>query len=120
MSSPSDTNGIPLDSEPPAIAALADPWARRPLVLNGPLERTSVDAATLGFVTGLLGLGAAFVLFQFFITPIVLVVQIVLAEGGMSSLGAMNDPDQNRPTDKEEKWVINETAMKKFQIPPDS
>lgn len=94
MSSPSDTNGIPLDSEPPAIAALADPWARRPLVLNGPLERTSVDAATLGFVTGLLGLGAAFVLFQFFITPIVLVVQIVLAEGGMSSLGAMNDPDQ--------------------------
>lgn len=28
--------------------------------------------------------------------------------------------DWNRPTDKEEKWVINETAMKKFQIPPDS
>jgi putative ABC transport system permease protein len=28
--------------------------------------------------------------------------------------------DWNRPTDKFEKWVINETAMKKFQIPPDS
>ncbi|MFP4228262.1 MAG: type II CAAX prenyl endopeptidase Rce1 family protein [Salinivenus sp.] len=94
MPSPSDTNGAPLDSNLPAVAALADPWARRPLVLDGPLERTSVDPATLGFVTGLLGLGAAFVLFQFFITPIVLVVQIVLSEGGMSSLGAMSDPDQ--------------------------
>ncbi len=28
--------------------------------------------------------------------------------------------DWGRPTDKGEKWVINETAMKKFQIPPDS
>jgi len=28
--------------------------------------------------------------------------------------------DWNRPTDKGVKWVINETAIEKFQIPPDS
>lgn len=92
MPSSSDANGVPFDSGPPSVAALADPWARRTVALNGPLERTSVDPATLGFVTGLLGLGAAFILFQFFVTPVVLVVQIVLAEGGMSSLSSMSDP----------------------------
>lgn len=92
MASSPDTNGSPVDRTPRSIAALADPWARRPVALNGPLERTAVDPATLGFVTGLLGLGAAFILFQFFVTPVVLVVQIVLAEGGMASLSSMNDP----------------------------
>ena len=92
MPTPPDTNGVPTDSTPPSIAVLADPWARRPVALDGPLERSAVDPATLGFVTGLLGLGAAFVLFQFFVTPVVLVVQIVVAEGGMASLSSMNDP----------------------------
>ena len=94
MPPPTDTNGAPVDPNLPSIAVLADPWARRPVRLNGPLERTSVDPATLGFVTGLLGLGAAFILFQFLVTPVVLVAQIVVAEGGMSSLESLRDPAQ--------------------------
>jgi membrane protease YdiL (CAAX protease family) len=62
-----------------------DPWSRRGrLPLNGPLERSSVDRTTLCFLTGLLGLGAAFILFQLVLTPAILGLQIAMAEGGVS------------------------------------
>jgi len=52
-----------------------------------------VDPKTLSFLTGLLGLGAAFILFQFVLTPVVLVLQIAMAEGGLS-MGAFGSPEQ--------------------------
>ncbi len=71
-----------------------DPWSRRGhLPLNGPLERSSVDRTTLSFLTGLLGLGAAFILFQFVLTPIILVLQIAMAEGGLS-MEAFSNPER--------------------------
>ena len=64
---------------------LLDPWSRRGrLPLNGPLERSSVDRTTLSFLTGLLGLGAAFILFQLILTPAILGIQIAMSEGGVS------------------------------------
>jgi Predicted metal-dependent membrane protease len=73
---------------------LFDPWSRRGhLPLNGPLERSSVDRTTLSFLTGLLGLGAAFILFQFVLTPIILVLQIAMAEGGLS-MEAFGNPER--------------------------
>ena len=52
-----------------------------------------MDPKTLSFLTGLLGLGAAFILFQFVLTPVVLVLQIAMAEGGLS-MGAFGSPEQ--------------------------
>ncbi|PSQ81482.1 MAG: CPBP family intramembrane metalloprotease domain-containing protein [Bacteroidetes bacterium QS_1_63_11] len=76
MASPSPAAGGP---------TLFDPWSRRGrLPLDGPLERASVRRTTLSFLTGLLGLGGAFILFQFILTPIILVAQIAMAEGGVS------------------------------------
>ncbi len=73
---------------------LFDPWSRRGhLPLNGPLERSSVDRTTLSFLTGLLGLGAAFILFQFILTPAILVTQIAMAEGGLS-MEALSNPER--------------------------
>jgi len=86
-----DTNGAPQASPPPP-ATLADPWTRRPIPLDGPLERSAIDPATLAFATGILGLAGAFVLFQFFVTPVVLVAQIVVAEGGTGALSRLADP----------------------------
>jgi membrane protease YdiL (CAAX protease family) len=43
---------------------------------------------------GVLALGGTFLLFQVIVSPIVLLVQIGMAEGGMSSLETMNNPDQ--------------------------
>lgn len=63
------------------------------LPLDGPLERASVDRATLSFVTGLLSLGAAFILFQFVLSPLLLVGQIALTEGGLS-MEAFSSPDR--------------------------
>jgi hypothetical protein len=73
------------------VPSLLDPWSRRGrLPLDGPLERSSVDPATLGFLTGLLGLGAAFILFQFVLTPVILVAQIAMSEGGLSMQALAN------------------------------
>ena len=81
-------------SVPGGGPSLLDPWSPRGrLPLNGPLERASLDPKTLSFLTGLLGLGAAFILFQFVLTPVVLVLQIAMAEGGLS-LQAFNSPEQ--------------------------
>lgn len=73
---------------------LDDQWARRPIPLDGSLERASVSPATLGFMTGLLGLGAAFLLFQLVVSPVLLLVQIGLSEGGMGAMQAMKSPDE--------------------------
>jgi membrane protease YdiL (CAAX protease family) len=73
---------------------LLDPWSRHGrLPLDGPLERASVRRTTLSFLTGLLGLGAAFILFQFLLTPVILVAQIAMAEGGLS-MEAFGSPEQ--------------------------
>ena len=83
-----------LDPSPPG-RLLADRWAPGgELLLDGPLERRSLRSATFNFVMGLLALGGAFLLFQVVVSPILLLVQIGLSEGGMSSLRTMADPDQ--------------------------
>jgi hypothetical protein len=72
-------------SAPGGGPTLFDPWSPRGrLPLNGPLERSSVDRTTLCFLTGILALGATFILFQLVLTPIILGLQIAMAEGGMS------------------------------------
>jgi membrane protease YdiL (CAAX protease family) len=86
---------------------LIDLWTRRGrLPLNGPLERASVGRPTLSFVTGLLGLGAAFLLFQFLLTPIALLAQIAMAEGGVS-MGAFQNPDRLMASYTQELLVSN-------------
>lgn len=90
---------------------LLDPWSRwGRLPLDGPLERSSVDRTLLCFLTGLLGLGAAFILFQFILTPIILVVQIGLAEGGLS-MEAFNSPEQLLATYTRELVVSNSVGQ---------
>ena len=97
----------PMPSSPNAESILVDPWSRRGrLALNGPLERTSVDRVTLSFLTGLLGLGAAFILFQFVLTPVILVIQIAMSEGGLS-MGAFNSPEQLMATYTQELVLSN-------------
>lgn len=93
MPSTSDVDGPPPEYPSTPNPTLSDPWARRPLALDGPLERTSVDRSTLALATGLLGLGAAFIFFQFIVTPAVLVAQIAATEG-VASLGTLSDPAQ--------------------------
>ncbi len=89
------------------MPSLLDPWSRRGrLPLNGPLERSSVDRTTLSFLTGLLGLGAAFILFQFLLTPVILVVQIAMAEGGLS-LDAFASQEQLMTTYTQELVLSN-------------
>lgn len=75
--------------------------------LNGPLERGTIDSATLGFVTGLLGLGAAFILFQFVLSPVVLLIQIGLSEGGMGAMKALSSADQLLSTYTRELIISN-------------
>jgi len=89
-------------------AALVDPWARRgPIPLDGPLERASVSPATLGFMTGLLGLGAAFLLFQLVVSPVLLLVQVSLSEGGLGALQTMGNPDELLSTYTRELIISN-------------
>lgn len=83
------------DPVPPVRPTLDDQWARGAgIPLDGPLERASVSSATLGFVTGLLGLGASFLLFQLVVSPILLVIQIGLSDGGMGALETMSNPSE--------------------------
>lgn len=96
---------------PGAESRLLDPWSRRgALPLNGPLERTSVDPATLSFVTGLLSLGAAFILFQFVLSPVALVVQMALSEGGLSA-EVFSNPEQLMATYTRELIVSNSVGQ---------
>jgi membrane protease YdiL (CAAX protease family) len=98
VASPSPETGGP---------TLFDPWSRRGhLPLNGPLERAPVRRTTLSFLTGLLGLGAAFILFQFLLTPIILLAQIAIAEGGVS-MEAFRTPERLMTTYAQELVVSN-------------
>jgi hypothetical protein len=99
MDASSSSSESPGAADPFSSAAgwptLDDRWARGgPIFLNGPLERASASPTTLGFLTGLLGLGAAFILFQLVVSPVLLVVQISLSEGGMAGLQTMSNPDE--------------------------
>jgi len=109
--SPSPSSPPDPSDEGPSLSgppALSDPWARHgPLPLNGPLERASVSPATLGFMTGVLGLGAAFILFQLVVSPALLLVQIGLSEGGMAGLQTMSNPDELLATYTRELIVSN-------------
>mgnify|MGYP006281335801 CR=1 FL=1 len=48
----------------------------------------------MGFWTGFLGLVAAFFLFQIVVSPVLLMVQISLSEGGMAGLQTMGEPSE--------------------------
>jgi len=96
------------NSEPSARPALDDRWVRGGrLPLDGPLERGAVSETVMGFWTGVLGLGASFLLFQLLISPVLLLVQIGLSEGGMSGMQAMSNPDQLLATYTRELIISN-------------
>ena len=79
----------------PEPRTLTDRWApSNTLLLDGPLERRSLRSATFNFVMGLLALGGAFLVFQVLVSPLLLVIQIGLSEGGMASLETIGNPDQ--------------------------
>ncbi len=83
------------NSAPPVRPTLDDRWARRgALPLDGPLERVFASDTTQGFLTGLLALGGAFLLFQLVVSPILLLVQIGLSEGGAQVMQTMSDPEE--------------------------
>ena len=88
-SSPS-SNSDPLRPDRPS---LPDRWARGgQLLLDGPLEGGRGASTATTFVTGILGLGAAFILFQLVVSPALLVLQIGMSEGGVGALETMGDP----------------------------
>lgn len=83
-------NGPSSESSP---NVLRDPWARQPIVLDGPIEL--VPAAPTGravraFGAGLLGLLGAFIVFQFFISPVAMILLLVV--DGVD-WGALEGPD---------------------------
>ena len=69
-----------------AVRHLEDGWSRPAIPLNGPLERRTARPASFHLWTGILALGAAFLLFQVVVTPTLLMVQLGLAGEGMSAL----------------------------------
>ena len=66
-----------------------------------------MSPATLGFMTGVLGLGAAFILFQLVVSPVLLLVQIGLSEGGLGALQTMGRPDELLATYTRELIISN-------------
>jgi hypothetical protein len=58
-------------------------------------------------MTGLLGLGVAFILFQLVVSPAFLLVQIGLSEGGLGALQTMSNPDELLTTYTRELIVSN-------------
>lgn len=101
----------PDDSPPDAGSAspvLTDPWdVQRGVRLDGPMERTSFSVQTVSLGTGLFALGCAFVLFQVFITPVVLFAQIGIEN--LQSLGT--DPSQLLATYTRELILSNSTGQ---------
>lgn len=90
MDAPPDGTDPDPRSQPPT---LTDRWAPGgDLWLDGPLERSSRRSATFHFVMGVLGLAGTFLLFQVLVSPLLLVLQIGLSDGGMASLKAMGSP----------------------------
>ena len=105
-----------LDSEqssdagfPPSVRPiLDDPWNRGPGVpLDGPLEGTSFSITTMGFLTGFLALGTAFLVFQLVVSPVLLLVQIGLSEGGMEMMQTMSDTSELLATYTRELIISN-------------
>lgn len=77
------------ESAPPA---LHDAWAARAIPLDGPVEQvrtTPRGRAVRSFLAGVLGLLAAFILFQLFVTPTATFV-LLFAEG--TDLSALGEP----------------------------
>ena len=92
MDTQPDVGGLDSGSPP---RTLSDRWAPGgTLWLDGPLERRTLRSATFNFVMGVLALGGAFLLFQVFVSPLLLVIQIGLSEGGMASLETMGSPEK--------------------------
>ena len=77
------------ESPSPPRPTLPDPWASVPVPLTGPLERTSFAVGMVQWATGLIGLGVAFIAFQFVVAPVVLVA--LLGVEGLQSLGRPED-----------------------------
>lgn len=74
-------------------STLSDRWAAQPIVLDGPVERiatTPRGRAVRSLIAGVLGLVAAFVLFQLFISPVA-VVALLAIEG--VDFGTFSEPD---------------------------
>ena len=94
---------------PPSVRPiLDDPWNRGPGVpLDGPLEGTSFSIATMGFLTGFLALGTAFLVFQLVVSPVLLLVQIGLSEGGMEMMQTMSDTSELLATYTRELIISN-------------
>lgn len=98
--------------EPTSLPTLSDPWQRgRPIVLSGPMERTSFRSPTVHFVMGILALGVSFIVFQVLVTPLVLVAQIAASEGGMASLETFGDPGQLLSTYTRELIISNSVGQ---------
>lgn len=85
----------PDSGPPPEGPRLEDGWAPGGHIpLDGPFERRSIRTALFEVMTGIVVLGAAFLLFQLLITPTLLLLQVALAEGGMPSMQKIGDPAQ--------------------------
>ena len=105
---PSPERSPDSESARPAVPTLNDRWApRRGVPLDGPLERASFSDTTMGFLTGLLVLGAAFLIFQLVVSPILLLVQIGLSQGGMQMMQTMSDPSELLATYTRELIISN-------------
>jgi len=105
-----NSSSVPPDFGPDSSArpTLDDRWARHGVLpLDGPLERGSVRATKMGFWTGILGLGAAFLVFQFVVSPVLLLIQIGLSEGGMAGLQTMSNPSDLLATYTRELIISN-------------
>lgn len=61
----------------------------------------------MGVLTGLLALGAAFLLFQLVVSPVLLIVQIGLSEGGVQMMETMSDPGELLATYTRELIISN-------------
>jgi len=106
MDTPAEPSAF--NSEPSARPTLDDRWARRErLPLDGPLEGRSVSDTAMGFWTGLLSLVAAFLLFQLVVSPVLLLIQIGLSEGGVSAMQTMSNPGELLATYTRELIISN-------------
>lgn len=77
----------------PGRSSLVDPWARQPIALDGPVEQavaTPQGRRLRAFATGILGLIIAFIVFQFVVSPIALVLLLM---GKGVDFGALGEPE---------------------------
>lgn len=97
---------------PEARPTLDDPWVRRgPIPLDGRLERASLASPIVSFLWGFFALIGAFVVFQFIISPVVLLVQIALSEGGLGALKTIAESQDVLATYTRELIVSNSAGQ---------